>query len=182
MHDQIPDFATEIIKRLYSGYQYSPSDADHREYAPHYQSLTTHRDYFVRYLAVADMQLSEEDGVFFIEKRSGDLTKEERQTIVVIYLFVDLFLEQGRTPGDMYTQLCNWEKLEWFRDGYGYEYLKQVGITTLDDIHDLWQSLIRRGIVDYNEERRLVTLRRPAERIVQMALRFRQQHYEANHE
>jgi hypothetical protein len=183
MSDNAPPHSTTIIKRLLSGYQFSASDQHHAELAGAYAALCKSATYFTHYFALADMHLCDDEGVFFIEKPSSELSEDEKQTIVIIYLLVDLTLEQGRSPAELYNSPIGWEKLDWFRDGYGYEYLTQVKISDLDDIHEQWKSMKRRGIVEYHPDSRVVTLRRPAERIVNMARTFYlQQTREAPHE
>lgn len=66
----------------------------------------------------------------------------------------------------------NWRELDWFRDGYGKEYLAQVGIMAedgLQTIEELWGRLARKGIVSQDALTGYITLRQPAERLLNMA-------------
>jgi hypothetical protein len=96
---------------------------------------------------------------------------------VVLFLLVDLWLEKGKAYNDLFQLNIPWAELDWFRDGYGREYLAQVGIDPGDEvaIEDLFKRLQRKGIVTYNSDTRTVTLRKPAERFYNLARKIYQQ-------
>jgi hypothetical protein len=167
-----PDRTQEIAGRLLSGYQFSPSDRDERDFAELYAILEQRFDWFQTHLALFGFTLNRDEGVIFLEKEGKTLNKEEQQTIVVLYLLADLWLEKGKAFGDLFELRVGWRALDWFRDGYGKEYLAQVSITAedgLQTIEELWGRLARKGIVAQDDITGHITLRRPAERLLNMA-------------
>ena len=70
-----------------------------------------------------------------------------------------------------------WNELDWFRDGYGREYLNQVGIEDGNDaaLEQLFRRLAGKGLMEINMDARTLTLRRPAERLINLARRMHQQ-------
>lgn len=166
----------EICRKLLSGYQFSESDLASTATEELYVILDRHIDQFRHHLDVVGFALTRDDGVILLEKDDKVLSTEEKQTVVVLYLLVDLWLEKGKSFNDLFQLNIPWTELDWFRDGYGKEYLAQVGIGVRDDqaIEELFKRLQRKGIVNYNVDTRTVTLRRPAERLFNMARRIHQ--------
>ena len=121
--------------------------------------------------------LSRDHSVIFLEKESKHLSQEEKQTMVVLFLLTDLWLEKGKSFGDLFQLSVPWSELDWFRDGYGREYLGQVGIESGDDgaLEHLFRRLSNKGLLEYSAESRTLTLRRPAERLINMARRLHRQ-------
>lgn len=172
MNVDSPDRTQEIAGRLLSGYQFSPSDRDERDFAEMYAILEQRFDWFQTHLALFGFTLNRDEGVIFLEKEGKTLNKEEQQTIVVLYLLADLWLEKGKAFGDLFELRVDWRQLDWFRDGYGREYLAQVSITAedgLQTIEELWGRLARKGIVAQDDTTGHITLRQPAERLLNMA-------------
>jgi hypothetical protein len=168
----LPERTQDIAARLLSGYQFSRSDRDEREFAELYTILEEHFDWFQTQLGLFGFTLNRDDGVIFLEKEGKTLNKEEQQTIVVLYLLADLWLEKGNAFGDLFARRVNWRQLEWFRDGYGKEYLAQVDISAedgLQTIEELWGRLARKGLVAQDTVTGHITLRQPAERLLNMA-------------
>lgn len=161
-----------------SGYQFSESDLYDPATEELYTTLEQNFDQFQHYLEVVGFTLVRDDGVILLEKGDKVLSGEEKQTIVVLFLLVDLWLEKGKSYNDLFQLSIPWAELDWFRDGYGKEYLAQVGIGANDDmaIEDLFNKrLHRKGLVNYNIDARTVTLRKPAERLYNMARKIHQQ-------
>lgn len=142
-----------------------------------YNLLEQHFAQFQSILAAVGYALKREDGVIFLENEDKALSNEEKQTIVVLFLFVDLWLEKGKPYNDLFQLAVTWRDLDWFRDGYGKEYLAQVGIEAddLGPLEDLFRRIARKGMVDYDVETSTVMLRRPAERLLNMARRIHAQ-------
>lgn len=167
-----PDRTHHIAGRLLSGYQFSSSDRDEREFAELYAILEQHFDWFKIHLGLFGFTLNRDEGVIFLEKEGKTLNKEEQQSIVVLYLLADLWLEKGKAFGDLFDLRVDWRELDWFRDGYGREYLAQVSITAedgLQTIEELWGRLARKGTVAQDAVTGHITLRQPAERLLNMA-------------
>jgi len=167
----------EICQRLLRGYQFSDSDL----YSPGddelYTILDGHFEQFRGVLAAVGFSLERDDGVMFLQKDDKALSNEEKQSIVVLYLLADLWMESGKPYSDLFSLTVAWHELDWFRDGYGREYLAQTGIedNDLSAIEDLLRRLARKGLVDYRAETSTVTLRKPAERVLNMARRIHNQ-------
>ncbi len=176
-----PAHSTAIIQRLMRGYQFSPSDRTDTALAPLYHSLTSAYAFFERHFATAGMVLCNDDGVILLENDEKELSNEEKMSVVVLWLFVDLSLERGDTWSNLINRPVSWRDLPWLQTGYGEMYLSQVKITDLDHIADVWVSLQRKGLVTYRSENNTVTLRAPAERIINKALDI-QKHYRQQNE
>lgn len=174
--DTIPARSTDIIQRLMRGYQFSPSDRTDAKLAPLYHTLKEHYAFFERHFAIAGMVLCNDDGVILLENDEKELSTEEKQSVVVLWLFVDLSLERGDTWSNLVTRAISWRDLPWFQAGYGELYLSQVNIADLDDIANVWSSMQRKGLVAYRSGSDTVSLRAPAERIINKALDI-QKHY-----
>ncbi len=58
--------------------------------------------------------LIRDDGVIFLEKEEKDLSKEEMQTIVILFLLVDLWMEKGKAYSDLFQVAVPWPELDWF--------------------------------------------------------------------
>lgn len=172
-----PAYSQEICRKLLSGYQFSESDLFESSSEALYITLDQQFDQFQHYLEVVGFSLIRDDGVILLEKVDKVLSNEEKQAIVVLFLLADLWLEKGKSFNDLFQLSIPWIELDWFRDGYGKEYLAQVGIGAKDDlaIEDLFKRLQRKGIVNYNSDTRTVTLRKPAERLYNMARKIHQQ-------
>ncbi|MGE0083542.1 MAG: hypothetical protein AB7S75_03895 [Desulfococcaceae bacterium] len=104
-----------------------------------------------------------------MEKNDKSMSSEEKQTVVVLFLLTDLWMEKGRTFSDLFQLRISLTDQDWFRDGYGKEYLLQVDIKNISDIEDLFKKISRKGLADYFAESQTLTLRKPAERIINMA-------------
>ncbi len=169
-----PPKSQEICRKLLSGYQFSESDLESTATEELYTILDQHFTQFQHYLAVVGFSLIRDGDVMLLEKGDKILSNEEKQAIVVLFLLVDLWLEQGKPFNDLFQLSIPWTELDWFRDGYGREYLAQVGIGENDDlaIEDLFKRLQRKGIVNYKNDTRTVTLRKPAERLYNIARRI----------
>ncbi len=115
--------------------------------------------------------LLKDDDVIFLEKENKVLNNEEKQTIVILFLLTDLWMEKGKAYNDLFVLYNPWTELDWFRDGYGKEYLHQVGLEENDlaIIEDIFKKLERKGIVSYRVDTQTILLRRPAERIINLA-------------
>lgn len=115
--------------------------------------------------------------MIFLEKADKALSNEEKQTIVVLYLLADLWVENRKTYQDLFTIKIPWKTIDWFREGYGKEYLIQVGIESQDfaTIENLWSKLARKGLVNIDSQSSMITLRKPAERLLNQARRIHQQ-------
>jgi hypothetical protein len=172
-----PPKSQEICRKLLSGYQFSESDLYDPATETLYTTLEQQFDQFQHYLEVVGFSLVRDDGVILLEKGDKVLSNEEKQAIVALFLLVDLWLEKGKSYNDLFQLSIPWTELDWFRDGYGKEYLAQVGISANDDLalEDLFRRLQRKGVVNYNVDTRTVTLRKPAERLYNMARKIHQQ-------
>ena len=142
-----------------------------------YNILDRHFDWFREHLGLSGFRLSRDRSVIFLEKKNKLLSQEEKQAVVVLFLLTDLWLERGKSFVDLFQLSVPWLELDWFRDGYGREYLGQVGIETGDDsaIEQLFRRLSNKGFLEYSTESRTLTLRRPAERLINMARRLHSQ-------
>ncbi len=171
MNGKTPSKTQEISQRLMRGYQFSSSDHFTQETETLYTILDEHFDWFKTHLAFIGFSLARDADVIFLEKETKQLSNEEKQSIVVLFLLTDLWMEKGKSLGDLFRLKVPWYDLDWFRDGYGKEYLIQVGIENKDDtaIEELFRKLARKGIVDYQSDPPSITLRKPAERIINMA-------------
>lgn len=172
----------EICQRLFRGYQFSPSDRDNRDLEPLYLSLQEHFVWFQEHLGDVGFILQRDDDIMFLEKEGKELGDEERQAVVVLYLLADLWYQKGRSYNDLYQLPIVWSELEWFRDGYGKEYLAQVKIADGDfeAIEDVFGKMARKGFVLYRANTSTVTLRKPADRIITMAVAIHRQRQTAN--
>lgn len=166
--------SAEICQRLLRGYQFSPSDQSLDDLSDLYTSLDTHFDWFQAHLAASGFSLVRDGGIMLLEKDDKALTEEEKQTVVVLFLLGDLWFEKGGNYQDLFSMPVPWRDLDWFRDGYGGEYLTQVKIEDLDDIERLWRSLNRKGLVSYRPETGALMLREPSARIFTLARRIHQ--------
>ena len=160
--------------------QFSESDAFSAENSDLYETLYKNFNWFQNHLAAIGFSLQRDDGVIFLEKADKALSNEEKQTIVVLYLLADLWLEGGKAYYDLFTIKIPWKTVDWFREGYGREYLIQVGIENQDlaTIENLWSKLARKGLVEIDSQSGMITLRKPAERLLNLARRI-QQHMKA---
>ena len=170
----MPEETSKIIQILLRGYQFSDADLFKPGYDRWYNILDRHFDWFREHLRLSGFTLSRDHSVIFLEKENKLLSQEEKQAVVVLFLLTDLWLEKGKSFGDLFQLSIPWTELDWFRDGYGHEYLGQVGIETGDDsaLEQLFRRLSNKGFLDYNAESRTLTLRRPAERLINMARRL----------
>lgn len=158
------------------GYQFSPSDLRAGDdIARMYETLDRQFAWFHAHLAASGLNLIRDGGVILLEKDARELSKEERQTVVALFLLADLWLEQRRSSSDLFVLPVRWRDLPWFREGYGRDYLEQVGISDLDDLERLWEQLERRGMLTYHKTTMTLTLRDPAGRIIALARRVHQQ-------
>ncbi|MEI6180137.1 MAG: hypothetical protein WCP31_05250 [Chloroflexales bacterium] len=172
-----PHRSADICQRLLRGYQFSPSDVSSDDLGPLYRILDERFAWFQAHLAAVGFPLMRDGEVVLLEKEQKeqkDLTGEERQVVVALFLLGDLWLERGGSYQDLFSMPIPWADLDWLRDGYGREYLAQVGIKELDPLEDLWRRSVRKGLVSYNAETRTLTLRDPAARILTMARRLHQ--------
>ena len=172
-----PEETARIIQILLRGYQFSDSDLFKPGYDRWYNILDRHFDWFREHLRLSGFTLSRDHSVIFLEKENKLLSLEEKQAVVVLFLLTDLWLEKGKSFGDLFQLSVPWTELDWFRDGYGREYLGQVGIETGDDgtLEQLFRRLSNKGLLEYGADSRTLTLRRPAERIINMARRLQRQ-------
>jgi hypothetical protein len=172
-----PEETARIIQILLRGYQFSDADLFKPGYDRWYTILDRHFDWFRKHLRLSGFTLSRDHSVIFLEKENKLLSQEEKQAVVVLFLLTDLWLEKGKSFGDLFQLSVSWTELDWFRDGYGCEYLGQVGIETGDDaaLEQLLRRLSYKGFLEYSAESRTLTLRRPAERLINMARRLHMQ-------
>lgn len=177
MGDRPPEETARIIQILLRGYQFSDTDLFKPSYDRWYNILDRHFDWFSEHLKLSGFTLSRDHSVIFLEKENKVLSQEEKQAVVVLFLLTDLWLERGKSFGDLFQLSVPWSELDWFRDGYGREYLGQVGIESGDDstLEQLFRRLSNKGFLDYSEDSRSLTLRRPAERLINMARRLHRQ-------
>ncbi len=170
-----PARSPEICQRLLRGYQFSASDQRLDELGALYAILDDHFAWFQEHLAASGFSLVRDGAVILLEKEQKELTGEEKQTIVVLFLLADLWFEQGGSYQDLFSMPIRWDTLGWLRDGYGRDYLLQVEIQSLDQIEELWRRLVRKGLLSYQPDTRTLTLREPAARILTIARRLHQQ-------
>lgn len=177
MPANVPEETQRIIQILLRGYQFSDSDLLRPDYDRWYTILDRHFDWFRDHLALSGFSLARERQVIFLEKENKLLSQEEKQTVVVLFLLTDLWLEKGKSYGDLFQAGVAWGELDWFRDGYGREYLNQVGIEDGNDaaLEQLFRRLSGKGLIEINMDARTLTLRRPAERLINLARRMHQQ-------
>jgi hypothetical protein len=171
MSKKHPPKSAKICQKLLRGYQFSQSDTYSAENGDLYETLYKNFNWFQNHLAAIGFSLQRDDGVIFLEKADKALSKDEKQTIVILYLLADLWLESGKAYNDLLTMKIPWQTLDWFREGYGREYLIQVGIEKQDltTIENLWSKLARKGLVEYDSQTSMLTLRKPAERLLNLA-------------
>lgn len=135
-----------------------------------YEILNEQFAWFRAYFEAQGLRLLRDRSVILLEKEdTRELSKEERQAVVALFLLVDLWLEQQQSYSDLFALPIRWRDLAWFRDGYGREYLEQAGITEFDDLEGVWKRLDTRGLVTYRSDTMTVTLREPANRIIALA-------------
>jgi hypothetical protein len=177
MPANVPEETPRIIQILLRGYQFSDSDLLRPDYDRWYTILDRHYDWFRDHLALSGFSLARERQVIFLEKENKLLSQEEKQSVVVLFLLTDLWLEKGKSYGDLFQASVAWGELDWFRDGYGREYLNQVGIEDGNDaaLEQLFRRLAGKGLMEINMDARTLTLRRPAERLINLARRMHQQ-------
>jgi hypothetical protein len=177
MPANVPEETPRIIQILLRGYQFSDSDLLRPDYDRWYTILDRHYDWFRDHLALSGFSLARERQVIFLEKENKLLSQEEKQSVVVLFLLTDLWLEKGKNYGDLFQAGVAWNELDWFRDGYGREYLNQVGIEDSNDaaLEQLFRRLAGKGLMEINMDARTLTLRRPAERLINLARRMHQQ-------
>ncbi|MDM8556295.1 hypothetical protein QUF75_16350 [Desulfococcaceae bacterium HSG7] len=164
-----------ICQKLLRGYQFSESDLYLAENESLYNNLHNNFQWFKDQLAVIGVSLIQDDGVIFLEKEDKILSGEEKQTVVVLFLLTDMWMEKDGTFGDLFQLRIHIADLDWFRDGYGKDYLIQVGIEEITHIEDLFRKIYRKGLVYYYSESQTITLRKPAERIINMARKIHSQ-------
>jgi hypothetical protein len=169
-----PPRSAEICQRLLRGYQFSPSDHSSDDLGPLYTVLDERFAWFQEQMGTMGFSLVHDGEVMLLEKEQKELTNEERQAVVALFLLGDLWLEQGGNYQDLFSMPIRWADLGWLRDGYGREYLAQSGLQDLDAIEELWRRIARKGLVAYDAETRTLTLRDPAARILTMARRLHQ--------
>lgn len=176
MTTDAPADTQKIIQILLRGYQFSDSDLLKPGFDRWYATLDRHFDWFREHLALSGFMLSREKQVILLEKDKA-LSQEEKQAVVALFVLTDLWLEKGKSFGDLFQLSISWSELDWFRDGYGKEYLDQVGIESGNDaaLEQLFRRLGNKGFLSYNDDVRTLTLRRPAERLINMARRVHQQ-------
>ncbi len=172
-----PEETQRIVQTLLRGYQFSDADLFKPGYDRWYTILDQHFEWFRDHLALSGFALTREQQVIFLEKERKLLSQEEKQAVVTLFLLTDLWLEKGKRYADLFQVSVPWAELDWFRDGYGREYLSQVGIDGGDDIalEQLFRRLANKGFMEIDLDARTLTLRRPAERVVNMARRLHQQ-------
>jgi hypothetical protein len=172
-----PEDTQKIIQVLLRNYQFSDSDLFKQGYDRWYGILDRQFDWFRMHLALSGFTLAREKQVIFLEKENKVLSQEEKQAVVALFLLTDLWLEKGKSYGDLFQLNIAWSELDWFRDGYGKEYLDQVGIESGNEgaLEQLFRRLANKGFLDYNDDVRALTLRRPSERLINMARRLHQQ-------
>jgi hypothetical protein len=174
---ELPQDTQKIIQILLRGYQFSDSDLFKPEYDRWYNIVDRHFDWFRDHLALSGFALEREKQVIFLENKNKLLSQEEKQAVVALFLLADLWLEKGKNFADLFQLNVPWTELDWFRDGYGKEYLNQVGIEADGDgaLEQLFKRLANKGFLEYHDEARTLTLRRPCERLIDMARRLHQQ-------
>jgi hypothetical protein len=172
-----PENTSKIIQILLRGYQFSDSDLFKQGYDHCYNILDRHFDWFREHLSLSGFTLAREKQVIFLERENKLLSQEERQAVVTLFLLTDLWLEKGQGYADLFQMSIPWTELDWFRDGYGKEYLSQVAIEGGDDsaLEQLFKRLANKGFMEVDTDARTLTLRRPAERLINMARRLHQQ-------
>ena len=172
-----PEDTQKIIQVLLRGYQFSDTDLYKEGYDHWYNTLDRHFDWFREHLALSGFSLVREKQVIFLEKENKLLSQEEKQAIVTLFLLTDLWMEKGKGYGDLFQLNIPWTELDWFTDGYGKEYLSQVGIESGNDsaLEQLFKRLAHKGLLEYNDASRSLTLRRPSERLINMARQLHQQ-------
>ncbi len=177
MGASMPEETARIIQILLRGYQFSDADLFKPNYDRWYNILDRHFDWFREHLRLSGFTLSRDHSVIFLEKEDKVLSQEEKQTVVVLFLLTDLWLEKGKSFADLFQLSVPWSELDWFRDGYGRDYLGQVGIESGDDgtLEQLFRRLSNKGFLEFSPESRTLTLRRPAERLINMARRLHRQ-------
>ena len=173
MPADIPPRSAEICQRLLRGYQFSPSDQSSDDLSPLYDLLDERFAWFQAHLAATGFTLVRDGEIILLEKEQKELTKDEQQTVVALFLLADLWLEQGGSYQDLFSAPVRWAELDWQRDGYSREYLAQVGLDS-DALEDLWRRIARKGLLRYESESRTLTLRDPAARILTLARRLHQ--------
>jgi hypothetical protein len=172
-----PEETQRIVQTLLRGYQFSDADLFKAGFERWYTILEQHFEWFRDHLALSGFALTREQQVIFLEKENKLLSQEEKQAVVTLFLLTDLWLEKGKRYADLFQVSVPWAELDWFRDGYGREYLSQVGIDDGDDgaLEQLFRRLANKGFMEIDIEARTLTLRRPAERVINMARRLHQQ-------
>ncbi len=176
MRTDPPEETARIVQILLRGYQFSDNDLFKQDYDRWYNILDRHFDWFREHLRLSGFSLTRDHQVIFLEKENKLLSQEEKQAVVVLFLLTDLWLEKSKSYGDLFQLSIPWSELDWFRDGYGKEYLNQVGIDSDSDgaLEQLFRRLANKGFLEYNAEARTLTLRRPSERLINMARRLYQ--------
>jgi len=177
MHTKAPEETEKIIQLLLRGYQFSDSDRYRQGYDHWYAILDREFEWFRRHLSLSGFVLAREKDVIFLEKGNKLLSQEEKQSVVVLFLLADLWLEKGKSYADLYQMNIPWSEHDWFRDGYGREYLSQVGIERGNetDLESLFKRLANKGFLEYNADSQTLTLRNPCERLINMARQLHQQ-------
>ena len=172
-----PKDTQKIIQVLLRGYQFSDTDLYKEGYDQWYNTLDRHFNWFREHLALSGFSLVREKQVIFLEKENKLLSQEEKQALVALFLLTDLWMEKGKRYGDLFQLNIPWTELEWFADGYGKEYLSQVGIESGNEnaLEQLFKRLAHKGFLEYNDDSRSLTLRQPSERLINMARRLHQQ-------
>jgi hypothetical protein len=112
-----------------------------------------------------------------LKRKTSSSARRKNRPWWSFFLLTDLWLEKGKSFGDLFQLSGPWTELDWFRDGDGREYLGQVGIETGDDValEQLFRRLSYNGFLEYSAEPRTLNLRRPAERLINMARRLHRQ-------
>lgn len=177
MMTKTPEETDKIIQLLLRGYQFSDSDRYRHRYDHWYGILDGEFDWFRDHLALSGFVLAREKDVIFLEKPNKSLSQEEKQAVVALFLLADLWLEKGKSYADLYQMNIPWSELDWFRDGYGREYLSQVSIERGNEaaLESLFKRLANKGFLEYNPDVRTLTLRNPSERLINMARQLYQQ-------
>lgn len=172
-----PEDSQKIIQILLRGYQFSDTDLYKQGHDRLYTILDRHFEWFREHLSLSGFSLIREKQVIFLEKENKLLSQEEKQAVVVLFLLTDLWMEKGKSYADLFQVNIPWAELDWFRDGYGKEYLSQVGIESDSDssLELLFKRLANKGYLEYNADSRTLTLRRPSERLINMARQLHQQ-------
>jgi hypothetical protein len=165
----IPPHSAEVFQRLLRGYQFSRSDRDIEEIAELYHSVDENFEWFQWSMSAAGLRLVRDEYVILLEYEQKELTSDEKQTMVAVFLLGDLWFEHGGIYRDLFSMPIRWLDLGWMRDGYGRDYLLQVGVKDIDDLEDVWRRAERKGILHYNRDTSTLTLREPAARIFNLA-------------